>query len=39
MALGDALDREYNRFVVLPETVRAIVAALETAREPLIADR
>jgi copper homeostasis protein len=39
MALGDALDREYSRFVVLPETVRAIVAALETAREPLIADR
>ncbi len=39
MAMGDAQDREYSRFLVLPDTVRAIVAALETAREPLTADR
>jgi copper homeostasis protein len=38
MAMGDAQDREYSRFVVLPETVRTLVKALESAHEPLVAD-
>lgn len=39
ISMGDAQDREYKRFVVLPETVRAFVAGLELAHASMVADR
>lgn len=39
MAMGDVQDREYSRYVVQPDTVRSIVKALDSAREPLAAGR
>lgn len=38
MAMGDVQDREYCRYIVRPETVRALVDALESTHKPVVAN-